>query len=77
MNIKKIFLILTFIFLLGNLTGCSSNCKADGCDREIYRNGLCSKHSLDASIENSHKLQEEINSLQQELDEINKKLDNN
>lgn len=43
--IKKISIILMLICIsIFMLSGCSSHCKASGCDNEIYKDNLCKTH---------------------------------
>lgn len=71
---RKLFLLLIVCLLMGNLTACSSNCKVSGCDKEIYRDGLCSKHAFDESIYKSNQLKNELDELYEKLDDVNDKL---
>ena len=43
---KKLTATLGLMTLLFSLTACSgiTNCKADGCDRDIYEDGYCQYH---------------------------------
>lgn len=41
---SRIVIILTTAMIL--LTGCSTTCKINGCDNEVYKEGLCRTHYL-------------------------------
>lgn len=41
---RKAALILATTVLL--LTGCSNTCKINGCESEVYKDGLCQVHYL-------------------------------
>lgn len=51
------FLLTTALCLSLTLSSCSSKkevCSVDGCSQEVYKDGLCADHYVDAAAENSY-----------------------
>lgn len=72
---KKTILILLIITLLCSLTGCSSDCKVAGCNKEVSSDGLCADHALEKSVNDYNKTKQELDALQEQYDKNQEILD--
>ena len=49
---KRIAMAVLTIAAVLSLTACGpTDCKHDGCDKEIYENGYCMEHAVEPALE--------------------------